>query len=365
MTHARGSIRQADPVSDPPPEQPKRRRLLRKILLGAVSLGIVVATFAYFLPTIANYSAVWKIVKGLSWEQIGALVLATLLNLVTFAPPWMITLPGLSFWRAMQLTQASTALSIVAPGGAAVGAAGSVGILRYWGFPAGDIARSVTLTSLWNQFMNLLFPIVAVFLLTITGNQTAALATVAFIGVAVFGVLVAGLAVTLVSDRLARDIGALAARVVNWGRRKVRRGPVNWGGESFSRFRRDAADLLVRRWHVLTVAALVGSLTVFGVLIVSLRVLGVTSAQVSLVEAFAAWSLVRIVASVPITPGGLGIVELGLTGALVGFGGHNAAVVAAVLVYRFLTVVPTLVLGLVSAATWRRRRRPDPAEAVA
>ena len=46
--------------------------------------------------------------------------------------------------------------------------------------------------------------------------------------------------------------------------------------------------------------------------------------------------------------------ELGLTGALVGFGGSNAAVVAAVLVFRFLTVVPTLVLGLVAAATWRR-----------
>ena len=52
--------------------------------------------------------------------------------------------------------------------------------------------------------------------------------------------------------------------------------------------------------------------------------------------------------------------ELGLTGLLVGFGGSNAAVVAAVLVYRFLTLVPTLVLGLLAAATWRRHR-PHPA----
>jgi uncharacterized membrane protein YbhN (UPF0104 family) len=71
------------------------------------------------------------------------------------------------------------------------------------------------------------------------------------------------------------------------------------------------------------------------------------------VEAFAAWSLVRLLASIPITPGGLGVVELGLTSALVGFGGSNAGVVAAVLVYRALTVVPTLVLGLLAAATWR------------
>jgi uncharacterized membrane protein YbhN (UPF0104 family) len=101
-------------------------------------------------------------------------------------------------------------------------------------------------------------------------------------------------------------------------------------------------------------------------LLVSLRVMGVTSGQVTLVEAFAAWSLVRIIASIPITPGGFGIVELGLTGTLVGFGGHNAPVVAAVLVYRFLTVVPTLVLGLLAAFTWRRgHRRPEPVELVA
>jgi uncharacterized membrane protein YbhN (UPF0104 family) len=115
-------------------------------------------------------------------------------------------------------------------------------------------------------------------------------------------------------------------------------------------------------------ASLAGSLSVFAVLVVSLRALGVGASEVSLVEAFAAWALIRIIASVPITPGGIGVVELGLTGALVGFGGNNAAVVAAVLVFRFLTVVPTLVLGLVAAATWRHGGKTaavsDPAHVV-
>jgi uncharacterized membrane protein YbhN (UPF0104 family) len=105
----------------------------------------------------------------------------------------------------------------------------------------------------------------------------------------------------------------------------------------------------------LTLASLAGSSSgLLAVLVVSLRALGVTAAEVTLVEAFAAWALVRLIASVPITPGGIGVIELGLTGALVGFGGNNAGVVAAVLVFRFLTVVPTLVLGLVAAVTWRR-----------
>ncbi|MGH3143595.1 MAG: lysylphosphatidylglycerol synthase domain-containing protein, partial [Gaiellales bacterium] len=126
-------------------------------------------------------------------------------------------------------------------------------------------------------------------------------------------------------------------------------------GESFERFRRDSLQLLRRRWHVLTLATYAGTLTVFLVLLVSLRALEVPGSEVSTVEAFAAWSLARLLGSVPITPGGIGVVELGLTGALLGFGGNNAGVVAAVLVYRFLTMVPTLVLGLLAATTLRRR----------
>jgi putative heme transporter len=331
-----------------------KRGIVRRLLLASLSLGVVIATFAYFLPTIADYGDVWGVVQQLSWEWIVVLLGATALNLATFAPPWQITLPGLSFIQAMELTQASTALSITVPGGPAAGAAGAYGILRKWGFPPRDFSRALTLTGLWNQFLNLSFPIIAVFLLTVSGAQTAALATVAFVGVAVLGIVIAGFVVVLVSNRLARDIGDLAARFANWALGKLRRGPVAWDGGSFERFRIDAGDFLVRRWHVLTLATLVGSLSVFAVLVVSLRAVGVSSAEVSLIEAFAAWALVRVLAAVPLTPGGVGVVELGLTGALVGFGGSNASVVAAVLVYRFLTIVPTLLLGLVAAFTFRR-----------
>jgi uncharacterized protein (TIRG00374 family) len=69
---------------------------------------------------------------------------------------------------------------------------------------------------------------------------------------------------------------------------------------------------------------------------------------------------VRLLSAFPITPGGLGIVEVGLTGALVAFGGQNARVVAAVLVYRVLSTVPTLVIGLIAGATWRHIDPPPP-----
>ena len=331
------------------------RRSWRRILVIAISVVFVAATFFYFLPKIADYRDVWGVLDDVTWPWVLALLGATILNVLTFAPPWMVVLPGLRFRSALVLTQVSTALSIVAPAGAAVGIAGSYGILRTWGFPPRQIGRAVTLVSLWNQFANLSYPIIAVFLLTATGGDSALLATAAFIGVGVLGVVVGALALVLASDSTATVIGELTARLVNWMRAKFRRGPVLWGGESFERFRRDAVDLLRRRWHLLTLASYAGTLTVFLVLLFSLRACGVPGSEVSVVEAFAAWSLARLLGSIPITPGGIGVVELSLTGALLGFGGANAGVVAAVLLYRFLTIMPTVALGLVASTMVRRR----------
>jgi uncharacterized protein (TIRG00374 family) len=112
---------------------------------------------------------------------------------------------------------------------------------------------------------------------------------------------------------------------------------------------------------VLTLATLAGQLTVFLVLLASLRVVEVSADDVSAVEAFAAWALARVLGSIPITPGGLGVVELGLTTALVGFGGDQVEVVAAVLLYRAATIVPTLLIGLLAGVTWKRYRPAQPA----
>jgi uncharacterized protein (TIRG00374 family) len=313
-----------------------------------------VATFIFVLPRIANYREVWAVVEELSWQQIGALLLATALNLVTFAPPWMAALPGLSFLRAFVLTQASTASTYIAPGGAAVGVGLAYAILRGWGFAGSSVGLAVAVTGIWNQFSLLAFPAVSLALLTLEQEKNGLLQTVATIAFAVFVVAAAGFAAALSTPKLARLIGEMAASLVNWVLRLFRRGPVGWSGDSFVRFRNQAIGLLRHRWLVLTLSTLAGQLSVFLLFLVSLRVLGVSAAEVSAVEAFAAWSLTRLLGSLPITPGGIGVVEVGLTTALVGFGGGNAEVVAAVLVYRFLSIVPTLLIGLIAGAMWRR-----------
>jgi uncharacterized membrane protein YbhN (UPF0104 family) len=115
--------------------RPRKSRWWQLIWI-VLGIAVVAATFAFVLPQIADYGDVWSLVKGLSLLQIVALLLATLLNLVTFAPPWMAALPQLGFRRAFVVTQASTASTYIAPGGAAVGVALSYAMLRGSGLPA-------------------------------------------------------------------------------------------------------------------------------------------------------------------------------------------------------------------------------------
>jgi uncharacterized membrane protein YbhN (UPF0104 family) len=336
-----------------------KRRPWRRIAVASIGAVFVVATFAYFLPQIADYRDVWAVLRELSWGWTLALAAVTALNLVTFAPPWQVVLPGLPFRSALILTQVSTAISMVVPGGAAVGIAGAYGILRRWGFRARDIGRAVTLVSLWNQFANLSYPIIALVLLAAFGADSPVLLTAGLIGAAILCVGIGALAAVLHSGRTATWIGDRSAGIVDWVLARLGRKPVLWGGASFERFRDDAVDLLRRRWHVLTLVTYAGTLTVFLVLLISLRALEVPPSEVSTLEAFAAWSLARMLGTIPITPGGIGVVELGMTGALLGFGGNNAGVVAAVLLYRFLTMVPTIVFGLVATVGIRNARRSE------
>jgi uncharacterized membrane protein YbhN (UPF0104 family) len=336
---------------------------MRGRVIGAVLAVVVIGgVFLFVLPQIADYGEVWDTITDLTWRQAVALAAAVVLNLATFAPPMMATLPGLGFPRALVVTQASTASTYVAPGGAAVGMGIAWAMLRAWHFAPGSVTLAVTLTGIWNQLFMLGAPAVALALLTLAGGTNALLQTVAFVGLAVFVVAVAAFAAALTSSELARGLGDIAARLVNWALQLVKRGPVTWNGRALVAFRHLAIGLLRRRWWTLTLATIVGQLAVVLVLIVCLRTLGVGADQATLTEAFAAWALVRLLGSVPITPGGVGIVELGLTGALVAFGGDNEGVVAAVLLYRVLTVLPTLALGLLAGMSWRRLRPSEAGE---
>jgi uncharacterized membrane protein YbhN (UPF0104 family) len=265
----------------------------------------------------------------------------------------MVALPGLGFLKALRMTQASTAFSLLVPGGAPVGMAASFAMLRSWDFARSPVALAVALTGIWNQLSVFVFPIIAVAFLAAEGAGSGSIAILASIGVMVFVAITASLAAVFARPKLAYQVGELARRSASWFYRLRRNQAPSWGGDAVIRFRSEALELLRRRWLALTVTTLANQLTGYLMLELSLRAVGISRADVSLAESFAAWSIGRLLVSLPLTPGGIGLVELGLTGTLIGFGGPNAKVVTGVLVYRALSILPTLMLGLLTAATWR------------
>jgi uncharacterized membrane protein YbhN (UPF0104 family) len=347
-------------TADVAAEPPKRRSRLRRFGPAAIGLVFVVVTFVFVLPSIADYGSVWGAIKTLTWPEVALLAVLTALNLATNGPPLMASLPGLRYLPSLVVTLASTASTYVAPGGAAVGMGLTFGMLRGWGFQPADVTLSVTLTGVWNQLFQFGAPALALGLLTLKGTQQhGLLLSVGLIGLGVFVIGAGAFAAALSSGRLARSVGNRAARLSTWTLKFIRRGPVTWDGQALVDFRGRAMRLLGRRWWLLTLATIAGQLTVFLLMLGTMRSLGITRNEVDGIEAFAAWSVSRLIASLPfMPPGGIGVVELGLTGLLVGFGGGAAEVTAAVLLYRALSMIPTLVLGSVAGLTWRQHAHP-------
>lgn len=335
-----------------------RRRVL---LRGALSVALVAAVFAAVVPRIASYRSIAHELAGVSAPWAAALAGAALLDVLTTALPWQAVLPQLSFVGALGFTQASTALTTVLPGGAPLGMAISFGFLRRLSVPRSQAAFAVALTGIWSQVTILVYPLVGAVLVFATGRLSSSTAAIAGASFAAGGVIV-GLAVaTLRSPKAASRIGDIAARFGERLARPLRRDPPDWSGDGLVRLRDEWLAILRRRWPSLTGATLANQLTAYVAFELSLLAVGIPVARLPLSEAFLAWAIGRVISSLPLTPGGIGVVELGMIGTLVGFGAPHAHVVAAVLLYRGVIVLPTLAVGALALIGFRLG--PSPREA--
>ena len=320
-------------------------------------LAVMIVTFGVFVPRIAVYGAIWDTVSSLEGWQIALLLTAATLNVLTFAPDWMVLLPGLRFRQALEVTMASTAVANVVPAGGAVSFAISWTMFREWGFEGRAVARALILNGVTNTLLNVGYPLIAIVLLASTGEDNGFLTRAATIGAVVFIVGVGLLVAIMHSEKQALRVGRVWDSLASLMLRPIKRGPVRGSGVAIARFREDSIDLVRRRWYAMILCVVVGTMTVFLVLVVALRVTGIGWHDVTLIEAFTAWSLVRLLTALPLTPGGIGITELGLVGTLTQFGGEEAKVVAAVLLFRAVTVLPPIAIGAIVAFTWRRHEQ--------
>lgn len=332
-------------------------RVARKAAGPVIGIVVVVAIFAAVIPRFADYQQVWEYMTNLSTTDWLVITVCIVANVATSGPPWMAAVPTLSYKRSMLLTQTSTLMTSVLPLGEAVGIGTQLTMLRQWRFTPRAVTAGLVLVAVWNQGVNTLIPICTVIALGV-GHASRLLVTISALAVVLMVVLVAVAVMIFRSAEQAHRIGEFAGRVVSRLWKMIGRSPRTGWGDRLVSMRSETMDVVSRRWLFLSVSTLANQLTLFGVMLACLHATGVTG--ITTIEALAAWSFARLIGSIAITPGSLGIQELGLTGALVAFGGSGARVVATALLYRALTFVPIIIVGSVCLVIWRREQRGAP-----
>ena len=88
--------------------------------------------------------------------------------------------------------------------------------------------------------------------------------------------------------------------------------------------------------------------------------MGVSEHELPAVEVFAVFAFGRLLGAVPITPGGVGLIDIGYIGgltSLVSAGSQEkAAIVAAVLIFRVLTYGIQIPIGGFTYLIWRAKK---------
>ena len=341
---------------------PKRKRPVWRIVQILLAVAVVAISFLYAIPKIANYSEVWTEIRDMTWLELLFLFAATALNLVTYWWANMVSIPNLGLWQAAVNNQTSTTVANTMPGGGYVSIAVSYEMYRAWGFSKTDVGLSVAVTSVLNIFAKLALPAIALLLIVLSGRASASLLGASIVGILILAVAVVLFGLVMWKKRFARSIGSGLGRAATWVARLLRRSRTFDWGDAAVRFRRTTIDFLVERWFWLTSTTILSHLSLYLVLLLALRFVGVSDREVTWAQVLGVFAFGRLLTAVPITPGGLGIVEVAYIGGLILAGrGHadvpadvfHAQVTAAVLVFRALTYGIQIPLGALTYVIWR------------
>ncbi|MGY1660809.1 YbhN family protein [Geodermatophilus sp. SYSU D00705] len=328
----------------------------RRALAPVLSLALAAAVLTWFLPQFTSMSAVWASVRDMSGAEIALLAAATVWNLLTYQFVVVASMPGLTLRQATVATLSTTAVANTVVAGGAIAMGLTYAMNSSWGFSRSRTSVSLLVSGLWNNFAKLALPVLALSLLALGGQPSSGRVLAGAAGLAGLVVAVVLLGLLLRSREGAARIGTGAGRVASAVLRPFGRPPVQGWDAATTKFRDRTALLLRARWHWLTAATLLSHLSLFLVLLIALRAVGVDAAQVSVVEALAVFAFARLLTAIPFTPGGLGVVEVALIAGLAAAGGDRSLVAAAVLVYRVLTYVLPIPLGLGTYLFWRHNR---------
>jgi uncharacterized membrane protein YbhN (UPF0104 family) len=328
----------------------------RKALQALVSLTVLVAIFWYVFQQVADVGDVWDAVRSLTLLEVLMLALMTVVNLISYWAVVVVATPGLTYPQAGVLTQSTTAVANSVPAGGAVAVGLTYSIMSSWGFSRSRSTVMVVVTGIWNNFVKLGTPILALALLALHGQPGGGKLLGALAGLGGLAGAIVVFALILRNEGFAAKVGVTTARWASSIVRLFGRRPVQGWDRAVVKFRNRVVGLVRDRWVALTVATIVSHAALYAVLVTSLRVMGVSDAEVGWAPVLATFAFARLLTAIPLTPGGVGVVELALIAGMRGAGGDAALVVAAVLLFRALTYVLPILSGAFTYLYWRRNR---------
>jgi uncharacterized membrane protein YbhN (UPF0104 family) len=330
-------------------------REARRVLRGALSAALIAAAFGLALPRFASYHSVWASLQAMTWPYVLLVGVAAAASLASYWFGICAVLPSLRLREAAAVNLSSNAVANTLPAGGALGMGVNWAMLSSWGVGTEEYVLYTLLSGIWNVFAKLGLPVLALLALLTVTRPDPVLITSAAAGLGLLAAAAAGLALLLHSQRFAvradhglQHAAATACRLAH------RPPPARIAG-SLTGFRGRAAGLLAARGWRITLTTAAAQLILWLVLLACLRGTGLSQAQVPWQTSLAAYAFVRLLTVLPLTPGGLGITELGLVGVLAtGAGPHaTAQITAAVLLYRAVTYLPPIPLGAAAFLIWR------------
>ena len=352
---AAGQSPHLDDAGAPPGPRSKLRPTLLRIAVLAVA-GVVLWLVS---RRIVDWTAVRNAVVGLSaadWLLLGGVAAVRLaiepLLLMASTPKltWSKALPG-------YLAPAATASIIPGPSDLAARYA----MFRSWGYSGAQTSASVMLVFLFTTFAKVALPAVATAILLAFGRSTSRMMAIAAIAI---GAIIGGatmIALLLRSEQTARRLGHAAGtaahRIAAWFRIKAPEMLAADLADRAAHFGDRTGHVLRSRSHLAWPAAAAGQAALFVILLVSVRVVGIGSGELDWVAIFAAFALVQLLTSIPITPSGLGVAEAAYV-TLLAVGATSGLideVTAAALIYRVFSWLVIIPLGGIAWLWWSRR----------
>jgi uncharacterized membrane protein YbhN (UPF0104 family) len=320
----------------------------------ALLAGLAYLAVEYFVSNSAELSGAASFLAGARWGWIAAAAAAEAVSFLAYAqlPRRLLIAGGVRTGLGVMtaIAVAANSMNVSLPGGGAFAAVFSYRQFRRRG---ADEALSAWTLVAFTLLTALTLSLLAVAGLFIAGEDGPVAGLWPYIPLLL--AFPAALVVVLLRPRF---VAVVAVPVTRWVCRALR----------ITRY--DAAAVihrLVERLEAVTPGlsdwvagfgwALVNWITDCLCLVLAFTAVGADVPWRGLLVAYAA---AQVVASLPITPGGLGVVEGSLTIALVAYGGSTASTVAAVVLYRILSFWIPVPLGWVSWAGLRveARRRP-------